>query len=382
MLAPTGLYECQRLYCFKVLPLGFHQRVIVEILHLSKIQSYTLWKDGVIAVIDEKYYLKIVYSAPTKDTFQLHIAIRYPQRDSVNIFRSIIDVVENILDGSFPHLVHSLVRFVPCVHCVMRRSLTGEPYLFSYEQCISAVTSGMPFLFCRDIQSSSRCVRIDKLAPDISFSDIQQIRETEFTVGRLLGQGGFGMVYYGVLTKYKSGSTPRKNNTDEENNENNSNSVNGETSNNVERNKNELEIAIKELNVGEKGNNEVQISGFSDFLREVYIMSHLHHPNLVSMYGICLTTPPLRLIMEFIPCGDLYQLLRSKQEQNQLLSLDLISKIAIDIAIGMNHLHSISPPIIHRDLRSPNIFVYIFISLSENFLLIIHLSFIIFNLFH
>ena len=106
----------------------------------------------------------------------------------------------------------------------------------------------------------------------------------------------------------------------------------------------DLEIAIKELNVGEKGNNEEQISGFSDFLREVYIMSHLSHPNLVSMFGICMHPPPLRLIMEFIPCGDLYQLFRKKENENELLPLELIIKIAVDIAVGMNHLHSISPP--------------------------------------
>lgn len=32
-------------------------------------------------------------------------------------------------------------------------------------------------------------------------------------------------------------------------------------------------------------------------------------------------------------------------------------KIALDIAKGMRYLHSFKPPIVHRDLRSPNVFV-------------------------
>jgi serine/threonine protein kinase len=32
-------------------------------------------------------------------------------------------------------------------------------------------------------------------------------------------------------------------------------------------------------------------------------------------------------------------------------------RIALDVAKGMNYLHSFQPPIVHRDLRSPNVFV-------------------------
>jgi serine/threonine protein kinase len=32
-------------------------------------------------------------------------------------------------------------------------------------------------------------------------------------------------------------------------------------------------------------------------------------------------------------------------------------RIALDVAKGMRYLHSYNPPIVHRDLRSPNIFV-------------------------
>ena len=46
-------------------------------------------------------------------------------------------------------------------------------------------------------------------------------------------------------------------------------------------------------------------------------------------------------------------------ERNNLLLKDFKMKLKIiyNIALGVRHLHRLSPPIIHRDLRSPNIFI-------------------------
>lgn len=60
------------------------------------------------------------------------------------------------------------------------------------------------------------------------------------------------------------------------------------------------------------------------------------------------------MIMEFIPNGDLFHFLH-KSTTN--LSWRMTLKICLDIAKGLHYMHSISPPIIHRDIRSPNILV-------------------------
>ena len=85
------------------------------------------------------------------------------------------------------------------------------------------------------------------------------------------------------------------------------------------------------------------------------------------------------MIMELVIHGDLYDLMhppdpsdRTKRTRSQAdisnYSLKYRMKIALDIAKAMQYLQNIIPPIIHRDLRSPNIFVCFFLSLFFNIL--------------
>jgi len=48
---------------------------------------------------------------------------------------------------------------------------------------------------------------------------------------------------------------------------------------------------------------------------------------------------------------------KQKKVDSESFSERLKMKVAFDIARGMRYLHSFKPPIIHRDLRSPNCFV-------------------------
>jgi serine/threonine-protein kinase CTR1 len=78
----------------------------------------------------------------------------------------------------------------------------------------------------------------------------------------------------------------------------------------------------------------------------------LEHPNIVRILGYC-TSPQLKVAMELIDGGDLYNVLHEKVwfEAQELL------QYAYDIAMGMEYLHSFTPPVLHRDLKSPNILV-------------------------
>jgi len=94
---------------------------------------------------------------------------------------------------------------------------------------------------------------------------------------------------------------------------------------------------------------------FSEFRREVWLMSNLSHPNTVKLIGIC--AKPLCMILELCKEGDLYSWL--EKQENVINDVVLIEreKMALDISMGMEFLHGTNPPIIHRDLRSPNILI-------------------------
>ena len=81
------------------------------------------------------------------------------------------------------------------------------------------------------------------------------------------------------------------------------------------------------------------------------------HPNIVQFFGVTIKPVP-RMVLEFVPNGDLHQFLQPTIPHTfESLPFRLRLLIAWDIAKGMNSMHSQNPPIIHRDLRSPNIFV-------------------------
>lgn len=89
---------------------------------------------------------------------------------------------------------------------------------------------------------------------------------------------------------------------------------------------------------------------YGDFRQEVWLMSGLVHPNVVSLMGYC--TEPYAMVMDFVACGDLYGFLH---DEKSLVDWPIRLKIALDIAKGMEFLHTLTPPLLHRDLKSPNI---------------------------
>ena len=89
-----------------------------------------------------------------------------------------------------------------------------------------------------------------------------------------------------------------------------------------------------------------------EFNREVQTLSKLRHPNLVALVGACMGERCC-IVTEFCAGGTLFQLLHERKDIK--LSWKQRVKFAKDIAEGMAYLHAVSPPIIHRDLKSLNL---------------------------
>ncbi|KAF3795404.1 Serine/threonine-protein kinase [Nymphaea thermarum] len=95
---------------------------------------------------------------------------------------------------------------------------------------------------------------------------------------------------------------------------------------------------------------------FKEFLSEVVIMKRLRHPNIVLFMGAVTQPPNLSIVTEFLSRGSLYKLIHRPGARESLDDRRRLN-MAFDVAKGMNYLHRRNPPIVHRDLKSPNLLV-------------------------
>ncbi|KAH7301990.1 hypothetical protein KP509_23G051500 [Ceratopteris richardii] len=93
-----------------------------------------------------------------------------------------------------------------------------------------------------------------------------------------------------------------------------------------------------------------------EFIREVAIMKRTRHPNVVLFMGVVTKRPNLSIVTEYLPRGSLFRLLH-RPGVRELLDERRRVRMALDVARGMNYLHRLNPPIVHRDLKSPNLLV-------------------------
>ncbi|KAI5396937.1 copper transport protein ctr1, variant 6 [Lathyrus oleraceus] len=95
---------------------------------------------------------------------------------------------------------------------------------------------------------------------------------------------------------------------------------------------------------------------FEEFLKEVTLMKRLRHPNIVLLMGAVIQPPKLSIVTEYLSRGSLYELLQMPSVGSSISEKRRLS-MAYDVASGMNYLHQMKPPIVHRDLKSPNLLV-------------------------
>eukprot|EP01117_Protostelium_nocturnum_P009566 TRINITY_DN3411_c0_g2_i2.p1 TRINITY_DN3411_c0_g2~~TRINITY_DN3411_c0_g2_i2.p1 ORF type:complete len:714 (-),score=214.05 TRINITY_DN3411_c0_g2_i2:702-2843(-) len=103
-----------------------------------------------------------------------------------------------------------------------------------------------------------------------------------------------------------------------------------------------------------------------DFNNEVTIMRGLRHPNILQFLGACTEVPNVCIVMEYMSLGSLYKILHD-ENPNQLcvegqggkkrFDQEVLKRMMLDAARGMNYLHKSVPVIIHRDLKTHNLLV-------------------------
>lgn len=87
------------------------------------------------------------------------------------------------------------------------------------------------------------------------------------------------------------------------------------------------------------------------FLQEAEFLAKLRHGNIVQLLAVSVAFPNYCLVMELCENGSLDDYLKNKKS----VSGSTLLRMAHDTARGMNYLHQMTPPMIHRDLKPQNL---------------------------
>lgn len=88
------------------------------------------------------------------------------------------------------------------------------------------------------------------------------------------------------------------------------------------------------------------------FILEFKIQSYLKHKNIVQIYGIFDDSDYIYLILEYVPDGTLYSLLKKRKTLKEKEVADLIKQLAQAIVYMQEE------GIVHRDIKPENIVLY------------------------
>ncbi|CAA7034717.1 unnamed protein product [Microthlaspi erraticum] len=266
--------------------------------------------------------------------------------DSLTSLPKLVNILldSNHLSGEIPHRLFKISKYNFTANNLTCDGIYPQPCVsvsnFSDDSSnsktgiIAGVVSGITvillgfffffFYFCKDKHKGYKREEFVDVAGEvdrtIAFGQLRrfswrelQLATDEFSEKNVLGQGGFGKVYKGLL-------------------------LDG------------TKVAVKRLTDSQRP------GGDEAFQREVEMISVAVHRNLLRLIGFCTTQTERLLVYPFMQNLSVAYRLREIKRGDQILDWFRRKQIALGAARGLEYLHEhCNPKIIHRDVKAANV---------------------------
>ncbi|OVA02772.1 Protein kinase domain [Macleaya cordata] len=93
------------------------------------------------------------------------------------------------------------------------------------------------------------------------------------------------------------------------------------------------------------------------FRKKIDVLSKVNHKNFVNLLGFCEEEEPFTrmMVFEYAPNGTLFEHLHIKEAEH--LEWGVRLRIAMGMAYCLEHMHQLTPPVIHKNLQSNSVYL-------------------------
>ena len=189
-MVPPGTVTYGRMYRFPILPLELFSTLLVRYLHILGVKPLAFWRTGMVIRrksecaridhdLDARTCTIVVRHVPEDEDsmFNLNRSVYSFQkslesgRGSSLLLRELVSSFETVADGQYK-MSRSMSRFVMCSHCLgifegEWGDVKDDVFMFPFEDVMASHANPGP-LFCCGIRSTTRCVFVSQIAPDVA----------------------------------------------------------------------------------------------------------------------------------------------------------------------------------------------------------------------